>query len=485
MVVINCATGTIAPYVPSVERPWNEERAKHLYRRLGFGATPSQVEAALGASPADLVDALIDEAITMPFTTEPDWANWTYSDYGGTEEAFFEQQSEQFIEWVVTWVKDMHLKGFRERLSLFWHNHFVTRADTYLCPSHMIQYHKLLQQFALGNFKDFVREMGKTPAMLVFLNGVENSFVSPNENYARELYELFTLGHDNGYTQTDIEETARALTGWNGYFEYCDEIGFLPLLHDTNAKTIFDQTGNWGYDDVVNILFEQRGGQIASFICDKLYRNFIHPDGNEEIVAEMAATFVDNDWELAPVFRQLFQSEHFFDDYVIGTLVKNPADYVLGLLKPTNFETNEGMMEIATYLIYGLGQELFNPVDVAGWPGNRTWVNGTTLTGRWQSADIILTTLFSELPDTLIEFAYSLGGDSTDPAFVTQKIIDHLIPNGLNTPDAYDVATEVFKWEVPQNYYDAGLWNLNWETVPGQVALLIQHLSRLPEYQLH
>jgi uncharacterized protein (DUF1800 family) len=452
---------------------------------LGFGATEAQINAALSQSPTALVDAIIDEAIGMPFTDEPEWANWTFADYGGTQEAFFEQQSEQFIEWIVAWVSDMHAKGFRERLSLFWHNHFVTRAESYICPSFMFRYHRLLQQFSLGNFKVFVSEIGKTPAMLLFLNGVDNSYVSPNENYARELYELFTLGQDNGYTQTDIEETARALTGWNGYFEFCDDIQYLALLHDTNAKTIFDQTGNWGYDDVTNILFEQRAEEISNFICDKLYRYFVHPDGSEEIVTELATTFRDNNWELIPVFKQMFKSEHFFDDYVIGTQVKNPSDYVMGILKPTNFETNESMMEIATYLIYGLGQELFNPVDVAGWPGNRTWINGTSLTGRWQSADIILTKLFSEAPQTLIDFAFSLGGNSTDPAYVTQRIIDHLVPNGLNTPDAYDVATEVFKWEVPQNYYDSNLWNLNWDTVPGQVALLLQHLSRLPEYQLH
>ncbi|KAA3624683.1 MAG: DUF1800 domain-containing protein [Bacteroidetes bacterium] len=484
MVVINCATGTIDEYVPSAERPWNETRAKHLYRRLGFGGNQAQIEAALSQSPTDLVDALIDEAITMPFTDEPEWANWTFADYGGTQEAFFEQQSEQFVEWVIAWVKDMHDKGFREKLSLFWHNHFVTRAEAYICPSHMFRYHRLLQQYALGNFKEFVSEIGLTPAMLVFLNGVENSYVSPNENYARELYELFTMGQDNNYTQTDIEETARALTGWNGYFEFCDDIEFLPLLHDTNDKTIFGETGNWGYDDVINILFEQRQMEISTFICDKLYRNFVHPDGSEEIVTELAATFRDNNWELAPVFRQMFKSEHFFDDYIIGTLVKNPADFVIGMFKPCNFETNDGLLEISAYLIYGLGQELFNPVDVAGWPGNRTWINGTTLTGRWQSADLVLGTLFQELPQTLVDFAWTLAGDATDPAFVTQKIIDHLVPNGLNTPDAYDTATEVFKWEVPQNYYDLELWNLNWETAPAQVALLLQHLSRLPEFQL-
>ncbi len=132
MVVLNCATGTILPYQPSAEIPWNEERVKHLYRRLGFGATRAQIDAALTQSPTELVDTLITEAFNMPLSTEPVWANWAFQDYGGTEEAFFEQQEEQFIEFVIKWVKDMHANGFREKLALFWHNHFVTRIETYL-----------------------------------------------------------------------------------------------------------------------------------------------------------------------------------------------------------------------------------------------------------------------------------------------------------------------------------------------------------------
>lgn len=481
MVNNNCATGTIAPYQPSVAKPWNKERAMHLFRRMGFGANAERIEQALMQDPGQIVDQVIDEAINLPLSPEPEWAFWNVNDYTD----FDAQREEQLISWVVNWVKDMAEKGFREKLALFWHNHFVTKFEAYICTSHMYQYHKILQENALGNFKTFVSEIGKTPAMLVFLNGVQNSLIEPNENYARELYELFTLGRDNGYTQKDIEETARALTGWVGFFALCGPIGFLPVAHDTGEKTIFGQTGNWGYDDVHNILFEQKGDLVAKFICTKIYHHFVHPQVDEAFVEELAATFKNNDFAIAPVFKQLFKSDHFFDDYVIGTQVKSPTDLTISLINEGGFVYDDELIQAVTFFIYQLGQELFNPVDVAGWPGNRSWITSSTITARWQIVTAYAFWMFENNPDLLVKLAKDLnGGFSNDAALVTQNIVDHFIPNGFNTPDAYDKATAVFKWEIPQNYFDEGLWNLEWDTVSVQVAVLIDYLGRLPEFQL-
>lgn len=481
MTTMNCATGTIAPYVPSAEVPWNKQRVLHLYRRMGFGARPDQIDAALNLNPSDLVDALVDEAINLPLSPEPEWAYWTELDY----DDFFAQREEQYITWILQWMDDMSNNGFRDKLALFWHNHFVTRFEAYECTSYMYQYHKILQQYALGNFKEFVYEVGKTPAMLLFLNGVQNSNISPNENYARELYELFTLGQDNNYTQTDIEETARALTGFVGVFTFCGPIGFLEEYFDDGEKTIFGQTGNWNYDDVHDILFDQRTDEIATFICSKLYAYFVHPDVDEDIVSDLAATFKDNDFELAPVLRQLFKSEHFFDEYVIGSQVKSPIEHALSIVNDADLTYTVENLQVMTYLSIVLGQQLFNPVDVAGWQGNRSWINSNTLTGRWQAMDYTIFNAYNDIPERLVELAKKLSDDSNDPAYVAQVIVDHFTPNGLNTPDAYDRATTVLKWEVPQNYYDNGLWNLDWDTASAQVALLLQYIVRLPEFQLY
>lgn len=480
MITLNCATGTIAPYVPSPEQPWNKERAMHLFRRMGFGAPPDQIQNALEQNPSDVVDAILDAALALPPSPAPLWANWTVQDYTN----FPQEREQQLFEWMTGWMQSMLENGFREKLALFWHNHFVTQFTEYQCPSYMYQYLTLLQENSLGNFKAFVHAVGTTPAMLVFLNGVQNTSISPNENYARELYELFTLGQDNGYTQDDIEETARALTGWVGYAVGCGPIGFVSVLHDADEKTIFGQTGNWGYDEVHDILFEQRADLIATFICSKIYRHFVHPEVDEGIVEEMAATFKENNFELAPVFRQIFKSEHFFDPYVIGTEVKSPVEHFLTFIKDGGFQYNSEVLEIMVYYSYLLGQTLFNPIDVAGWQGNRTWIDTNTLTGRWQSLGFYIYFMFENYPELLVDLARTLTGDSNDPDFIAQEVVNHFTPNGLNSPEAYDRATDVFKWEVPENYFDTGAWNLNWPTASIQVAVLLEHISKLPEFQL-
>ena len=477
---LNCATGTLAPYAPSGQAPWNKQRAIHLLRRMGFGGTPAQIESALGQDPGTLVDTIIDNAIALPPSDAPIWGDWAYSDYTD----FGVQQTEQIIEQILAWIKNMMNDGFREKMALFWHNHFVTKFEVYNCPSWMNDYYRLLQENALGNFKSFTVEMGKSPAMLVFLNGVQNTVIEPNENYARELYELFTLGQDNGYTQEDIVQTARALTGWNGFTELCAPIGFLPFTHDNGVKTIFGQTGNWGYQDVHDILFQERAEQIATHICGKLYQAFIHPDIEEAIVNGLAQTFLDNNFEIVPVLRQLFKSEHFFDAYNIGTIVKSPIDAILNYIREGNFTYNDESLTLAGYFAGDLAQTLLNPPDVAGWPGNRAWIDSNTLTGRWQAIDYYTYVAYQFAPNELVQLAKDLSDNSNDPEEVASAIVDHFIPNGLNQAEAYERATTVFKWEIPQNYFDDGSWNLDWAEVPIQMAFLLQHIAHLPEFQL-
>lgn len=477
----NCATGTLAPYVPSPAMPWTRSRVQHLFRRLGFGIPESSVSSNFELAPNVLVDTVMDQALATPNLAEPDWVNWTIDDY----DDFTTQSAVQGLEYGNDWIASMLTNGPKESITLFWHNHFVTRFEDYFCPSWLYTYHQLLQTYALGNFKDFVYEIGKTPAMLVFLNGIQNTSIEPNENYGRELLELFTLGHDNGYTQEDIENVARALTGWNGYVTACAPIGFVPFLHDNNDKTIFGQTGNWGYDELHDILFEERAEEISTYICGKIYRHFVHPEIKEEIVAGLAQTFRDNNWELEPVFRQLFKSEHFFDENVMGVQIKSPLSLLNSLVLEPNLTINE---DIRTYILYGgyqLNQGIFNPIDVAGWPGDRDWINTNTITGRWEASDFLIFIAYESTPETLRSLAQALTSlDATDPALVTQAIVDFFIPRGLISPEHYEAATVAFKYEVPQNYYDNNTWNLYWDTVPAQVALLIRHISRFPEFQL-
>lgn len=483
MVITNCIQGDLTPFTPTADRPWDAYRARHLLRRLGFGASPEAVEAALRVSPSQIVDQLIDEAIQMPLPPEPEWAYWSISDYDSDDA--IQMAVAQSREWTVRWFRDMAANGLREKMALFWHNHFVTRLDDYICPSYLYQYHKLLQEKGLGNFKDFTHAIGITPAMLVFLNGAQNTRLNPNENYARELYELFTLGQDNGYTQTDIEETARALTGWVARDEFCAPITFVPNLFDPGTKTIFGRTGQWGYDDVIDILFDERATEISLYICGKLYEHFVHPEQDDKIVAELAATFRANDFEIAPVFRQLFKSEHFFDEYVPGTQIKSPIDNFVGLVRDGGFPTdNRELMLGFLYFSSLQDQQIFDPTDVAGWPGNRSWLNTNTITLRWQSMELYVSYLFESAPERLRAIAKMLSNNSNDPEVVTKALADHFLVRGLTNETDLKAAVDAFKAEVPQNYFDDGTWNLDWEIAPAQVVLLMLELIKQPDFQL-
>lgn len=481
MNILNCTTAGLEPYLPSTSMPWTTDRLKHLFRRMGFGIPPMQIENYLNRAPTEVVEELITQAINLPPTEAPEWADWTASRYDDDQDLAVQQ----LIAWSVQWTKDMVQQGFREKLALFWHNHFVTQLDVYFCPSWQYQYHHLLQKYALGNFKTFVYEMGKTPAMLIYLNGVQNTRIEPNENYARELFELFTLGQDNGYTQQDITEAARALTGWNGFTEACAPIDYLPIAHDSGVKTIFGRTGNFDYDDLHDILFEERANEIATFVCTKLYRHFVSPTADEMIVEQLASTFLDHNFEIAPVLRQLFKSEHFFDDHIIGIQIKSPLELLLALF--VEWGLTDLSDEIVLALLFtasDMGQRIFNPIDVAGWQENRSWIDSNTLTTRWQFSTNVVYHIYETQPQLFVELARYLSDDSTDPYYITQVMTDYLLPKGFANEIEYDRATQVFKSEIPENYFEDGSWSLDWDTAPGQVALLVHYLLRQPAFQL-
>ena len=352
----------------------------------------------------------------------------------------------------------------------------------------MFQYYNHMQVHALGNFKEFVREIGRSNAMLIYLNGFENTEFNPNENYARELYELFSLGEGNNYTQTDITETARALTGYNHWDEFGGDIYFDASTHDDGTKIIFDQEGAWGYDDVIDILFDQRATEVATHICTKLYTFFVSPAVDaiieQNIIQPLAQTFINSNFELVPVLKELFKSEHFFDERALGVVIKSPYDVIYTFANETGFFYDDSVVDAFIYFAGLMGQEIYDPPDVSGWQRDETWINGSTLTGRWQLIELYTNFLFDGHELSLTDFAKDLTNDSNDPAFITQVLIDHFMSKTLHTVDDYNEATDIFKWEVPQNYYDEGIWNLDWPTATYQVTILLQHIARMPEFQL-
>ncbi|MEL6142641.1 MAG: DUF1800 domain-containing protein [Bacteroidota bacterium] len=482
MTVLNCATGTLSPYVPSAERPWNLDRVRHLYRRVGFGATPDELDVALELSPADLVNQLLDNAFNAPLVEEPEWAYWDYDTFvaNGIDETF-----PVYVEWMKGFMQRGMENGPRERLTIFWHNHFVTKYETYSCPSLMFQYHRILEGGGFGDFKQLVYDIGITPAMLFFLNGFENTQFSPNENYARELFELFTLGEDNGYTQQDIVEASRALTGYNGWTTYCGPVEFAQWGLDTGEKTIFGRTGNFGYGELIDVLFEERGTLIAEFICRKLYMYYVNLEVDEGIVAAMAQTFLANNFQVGIVLRELFLSEHFFDEANMAVLVKSPLDMLMSMHREGGFGDFENRLEWMFWAAAQLGMQLMEPPDVAGWTGDRSWIDSSRLTNRWQTIDGFSWSYQNEDPDVLVRLARRLTNDSNDTEVIAQAMVDHFVMRGLVGDNAYETARDVLRWDIPITYYETGAWNLDWESAPYQLLLLVQHIARHPEFQLY
>ncbi|UOB16123.1 DUF1800 domain-containing protein [Abyssalbus ytuae] len=482
--VPTCNFATLDVFVPTTQKPWDEKRAKHAYRRLAFGANNAQITAALSQTPENFIDSLIDEAINLSPTPAPEWGYWSVQDYVDNDLVYNDElRRNQTSQMTFQFATDILNEGLRARLVKFWSNHFVTEISGYDCPSYQFQYYNMLQRHALGNFKEFVREVGINPAILIYLNGFDSTNNEPNENYSRELFELFTLGENNGYTQSDIVETSKALTGYNVRTAECGEITFDETTFDDGPKTIFGQTGNWGYDDVIEILFTERGNLISRFICEKLYKYFVSPNVNDDIITQLAADF-EQDFEIAPMLRRLLKSEHFFDDNAIGVIMKSPYDLTIGFLTDTGFSYDDNQLRSFMNINDDLGQRLFNPIDVAGWQGNHEWVKTDTMVGRWRAFMPFFNFIWEFHREELRSLAIELSGNSNDVYYVARVIVDWFISNGLETEDAYGVAVDTFKLEIPENYFNDGSWNLNDPEAPRQIVTLLGHIIELPEFQL-
>ncbi len=482
--VPTCNFETLNVFVPTAEKPWDVRRAKHAFKRIGFGASDAQITAALAQSPENFIDSLIDEAIALPPFPAPEWGYWSVQDYTDNDQVLTEElRRSQNGQLKFQFVNDIVNEGLKARLTKFWSNHFVTETGGNSCPSFRFQYYNMLQRNALGNFKEFTREVGINNAMLIYLNGFDSTVNDPNENYARELYELFTLGEDNGYTQEDIVETSRALTGYNVQASECGQITFDELTFDAGNKTIFGQTGNWDYDDVIEIIFNERSQLVARFICEKLYKYFVSPNVNEDIVNQLAADF-EVDFEIAPMLRRLLKSEHFFADTAIGVLIKSPYDFTIGFMQDLGFPYDDNQLRSFMNINDNLGQTLFSPIDVAGWQGNHDWVKTDTMVGRWRAFGPYFNFIWEFHREELRNLAINLSGGSNDADYIARVIVDRFIPDGLQTEDDYQVAIDTFKLEIPLVYFEDGSWNLNDEEAPRQVLTLLNHIIELPEFQL-
>ena len=481
---VNCNQGTLNSYIPNQNNPWTISKILFLFRRIGFSIKFSEIESHLNTNPGDLIDQIFDEAINIPITPDPGWANFNNADFtasGKNRGAFFRDHQKIVFD-------DFLNNGFRERLTLFWSNHFVTEYYMYNHPAYTFRYYNKLQENTLGNFKEFVRKIGLDDAMLMYLNGFENKNNAPNENYSRELFELFTLGEGNGYTQDDITETARALTGYNSR-QNGGPITFNSNRFDDGEKTIFGRTGNWNYDDVIDILFEEKSDLIADFICRKIYKYFVSPDVNDDIILNLSNYFIENNYELMPLFKKLFKSEHFFNSSASNVIIKSPIDLMVFIEKEFDFvKPNNFTSSLTNYLrarTMDMGQQILNPVDVAGWQENQDWISTGTLPMRWEFGDYLLNRYYAADKEQFrILLKRMVGENIDDPESIVKTVKDYIFCNYDIMNDELNDAISIFMGDIPENYFNGGGWSINDSTVPNQFYDLLRFFVTLPEFQL-
>jgi uncharacterized protein (DUF1800 family) len=366
--------------------------ARHLLNRTGFGATQSDIEHYVGMSREAAATALLASARTAALTPPPPSMEATgplsYPRRGsGTSEAelkmFRQEQVREGLELRGWWIGEMLStpSPLTERMTLFWHNHFVSSQQKVKLAALMYRQNVTLRAQALGNFGAMLHAIARDPAMIVYLDSAQNRKGAPNENFARELMELFTLGEGN-YTEHDVKEAARAFTGWSldrdtGSFR------FRPFLHDYGSKTILGRTGTFDGDDVIDILLAQPA--TAEFITRKLWRELVSPDPETGDVRRIAGRFRESGYDIKVALYELLTADAFYAQTNRGVLIKSPVDLVVGSLR--QFGLHPGETIPFAVAAAGMGQILFSPPNVKGWPGQDAWINTSSLLSRKQFLD--------------------------------------------------------------------------------------------------
>ena len=469
---------------------WTPERAAHLVRRTHFGASRADVVAALTRGSAGAAaDAIVGAAEARPLPDEPRWAG----SLGG-------DNVERLYEWQRAWYSEMVEGGLKEKMLLGWHDHFATQQTVYGHAAFAVDYLQFLREHAVGPFRPLVEGIGKRPAMLRFLDNESNRAGSINENYARELLELFSTGitgpsGEANYTQGDVVEVARALTGWTIDDDRVRS-RFRAERHDGGQKTIFGQTDAWDHDDVVDLIFQKRADAVAHFVAGKLYAWFVHPVPNPSVVAALADVLRNSDFSVPAALRALLSSAHFYDPAVIGAKLKSPMELLVGLVRELGVAPSQAVLERFRIASQSVGQEVLNPPSVEGWPGTddpleyRAWVTTGTVPERRGVAEAVVYgengfPSFDPLP--LVEQV----SDRFDPYRIGRDVSAHLLAVPLSDAAADDLAERTALDGVPTSYTRAerqGFWNEIIVTAEGvardRLRHLIAEIVTLPEYQL-
>jgi uncharacterized protein (DUF1800 family) len=382
------------PWRPSADDPWERKWAAHLYRRAALGYSRDDLLEAQRLGPEGTLELLLRGRPNLEELQQ------TLADIGRVASER-DDTGEQIRGW---WLYCMLQGGhpLREKMTLFWHNHFATSITKVQAPLLMYRQNCLLRTHALGKFGPFLQAMSRDGAMLVWLDSNSNVKGKPNENYARELMELFSLGVGN-YTEQDIRAAARAFTGW-----HTDGVGFKfeARLHDDGSKTVLGQTGSWDGGDVVRIVLEQPAA--ARFLVRKLYHVLISENAEppDALLEPLCESFRKSDYDIAALLKTMLSSRHFYSEHAFRQRVKSPVEYILGAVQAVYRRYNEKDSDYRplpqqglVYRLDAMGQQLFAPPNVKGWRGGRSWLNTSTVLERYNFAEALAVgTVWNRLP---------------------------------------------------------------------------------------
>ncbi|MBB6502231.1 DUF1800 family protein [Pedobacter cryoconitis] len=380
-----------------MDRKDNFANIKHLYNRAGFGIAYPDLLQLSKRRLSKAVDKLLDiphqgpdlltvsadefkqqQLVLAGLNGKKDLSPEEKQQREDITKARNEKSRDLNLDWVQRMIATQN--PLLEKMTLFWHGHFACRANN---PFYSQQLNNIQRNNALGNFKTLLMEVSKSPAMLDYLNNQQNKKGHPNENFSRELMELFTLGRGN-YTETDIKEAARSFTGWaynkNGDFE------FNPKVHDEKAKTFFGQTGTFDGEAIIDLILQKP--ETANFICRKIYIFFVNDTPDETHVKELAAHFYEQKYDISALMKRLFNADWFYGKENTGNKIKSPVEFLVNLSR--EFYVTYNKPQILIQLQTSLGQYLFNPPNVAGWPGGKSWIDSSSLMLRLKIPSLVL-----------------------------------------------------------------------------------------------
>ena len=381
---------------PLSVRQWDLQKAAHLLNRAGFGGTPDEIKAFCELGFDRAVETVLDGPDDAAQFPKPAWAvprnllqfhqqmmGLTPDERKTMQQELQKQYRVDGLDLINWWLQRMRYSpnAAREKMTLFWHGHFATSVtkvhDSYL----MWQQNELLREHAFGNFGLMVKAISRDPAMLVWLDTRESKKDHPNENFAREVMELFTLGIGN-YTEADVQNGARAFTGYR--IDPRDEtFRYAPLQHDDGVKQFLGKSGPFTGDDIIDIILEQPA--CAKFIAKKLWTFYAYEDPDPSLVAALGAEFRNSNYEIRPLMRTIFRSAEFYSPDSVRNQIKSPVQWVVQTSKV--LETPLARPQITVNALRELGQIPFAPPNVKGWDGGRSWITTSTLLYRYNMAN--------------------------------------------------------------------------------------------------